>query len=195
MSGSGINLKKNFYCFSQSARHGLHIGRSENMAAVVRLLPSIRPQMASLTRPLLIFQPALCGYNLKKSSRGKKWCREKGVFRRQRHGSLAEITAKYSLNNRFPNTSSGEVVCRCSPGAHQQWVSEFSCQYYMFEIFDTHWTLPYPSLGKAVLPLHTPLHIFTRLCFLPPCAPPLSSMCRGQSQIYNNCQSQGWQIN
>ncbi|KAI9535441.1 hypothetical protein NQZ68_002995 [Dissostichus eleginoides] len=31
------------------------------MAAVVRLLPSIRPQMASLTSPLLIFQPALCG--------------------------------------------------------------------------------------------------------------------------------------
>lgn len=35
-------------------------------------------------------------------------------------GRLAKIVAKHSPNNRFPNTSSGEVGCRCSPGAHQQ---------------------------------------------------------------------------
>ena len=48
---------------------------------------------------------------------------------------LAEVTAKYSPNSGFPNTSSGEVGGRCSPGAHQRRVSEFSCQYCIFEIF------------------------------------------------------------
>lgn len=95
------------------------------MAAVVRLLPSIRPQMASLTRPLLIFQRALCGHHLEKSSRGKNWWGGRVLLRSQRQGRLAKIAAKYSLNNRFPNTSSGEVGWKCSPGAHQQWVSEW----------------------------------------------------------------------
>lgn len=40
MFGSG---KKNFSRFSDSARHGSHIRISENMAATVRLLQSIRP--------------------------------------------------------------------------------------------------------------------------------------------------------
>lgn len=55
-----------------------------------------------------------------------------------------------------------------------------------------------PPTFTPVLTLHTPLHIFACL-FFPPrppfSAPPASSVCWGQSQIYNNCQSQGWQIN
>lgn len=46
----------------------------------------------------------------------------------------------------------------------------------------------------TVLPLHAPFHILTRLSFLP-LLPFFSSVHWGQSQIYNNCQSQGWQIN
>lgn len=38
---------------------------------VARLLLSIRPQMASLTSPVLILQCALCGLHLKKRSRGR----------------------------------------------------------------------------------------------------------------------------
>lgn len=49
------------------------------MAAVVRLLPSIRPQMASLTPPLLIFQRALCGHHLEKSI-GEETGEEEGCF-------------------------------------------------------------------------------------------------------------------
>lgn len=51
------------------------------MAAVVRLLPSIRPQMASLTPPLLIFQCALCGHHLEKEKAVvKKIGDEEGCF-------------------------------------------------------------------------------------------------------------------
>lgn len=51
------------------------------------------------------------------------------------------------------------------------------------------------SLVNAILSLHTPLHTFPRVSFLPPPTPPLPLVCKGKSQIYNNCQSQGWQIN
>lgn len=108
-----------------------------------------------------------------KKAAGKKLVRRKGAFWRKGQGRLAKITGKYSPNNLFPNTSSGEVGCRCSPGAHQQWVNEFSCQICTFEISDSHSPLPYPSLVNAVLPLHTPLHIFTRLSFPPPLYPSL----------------------
>lgn len=56
-------------------------------------------------------------------------------FEEREPARLAEITAKYSPNSGFPNTSSGEVGGRCSPGAHQRRVSEFSCQYCVLEIF------------------------------------------------------------
>lgn len=153
------------------------------MAALVCLLPSIRPQMASLTPALLIFQCALCVHHLEKCSRvgGKKekkrkMVSRKGAFRRD----VSLNRCQNSPNNRFPDTSSGEVGCRCSPAAHQQRVNETSCQYRMFEISDTRSPLPYPSLVNAILPLHTPLRIFTRLSFPPPpSAPPvLPSVCR-----------------
>lgn len=57
----------------------LHVVISENMAAVVRLLPSIRTQMASLTWPLLIFQDALCSHHLETGIRNKL-LRTKGPF-------------------------------------------------------------------------------------------------------------------
>lgn len=56
-----------------------HVVISENMAAVVRLLPSIRAQMASLTWPLLIFQHALCSHHLETGIRNKL-LRTKGPF-------------------------------------------------------------------------------------------------------------------
>lgn len=49
----------------------LHGVISENMAAVGRLLPSVRTQMASLTWPLLIFQHALCSHHLETGIRNK----------------------------------------------------------------------------------------------------------------------------
>lgn len=101
----------------------------------------------------------------------KKLVMRKGVFfLRKGQGRLAKIAAKYSPNSRFPNTSSGEVDCRCSPGAHQQWVSEWVLLsiLYVWNFWHTHSPLRYPSLINAVLPLHTPLHIFTCLSFLPP---------------------------
>lgn len=134
------------------------------MAAVVRLLPSIRPQMASLTPPLLIFQHALCGHHLEKRAVGGKNGEEERCFekKRRRGRGWLKLAAKHSPNNRFPNTSSGEVGWTGSPGVHQQWVS------YLVNIiclkFLTRSPLPHPSLVNAVLPLRTPLHIFT----LPP---------------------------
>ncbi len=71
------------------------------MAAVVRLLPSIRPQMASLTPPLLIFQRALCGHHLEKSSREKIGEEEGCLLKKGSREGLAKITAKHSPNNRF----------------------------------------------------------------------------------------------
>lgn len=50
------------------------------MAAAVRLLPSIRPQMASLTPQLLIFQCALCGHHLEKESSGGEIGEEDGAL-------------------------------------------------------------------------------------------------------------------
>lgn len=99
----------------------------------------------------------------------------------KKRAEKAKITAKYSPSNRFRNTSFGEVDYRCSPGTHQQRVSEFSCQYSMFDIFDTRSPLSYPSLVNAVLPLHTPLHIFTRLSFLHP--PPLPSLPCAEARV------------
>lgn len=110
---------------------------------MVRLLPSIRPQMASLTPPLLIFQCALCGHHLEKGS-GKKWWGVWVVFEeRGREGWLR--------------------LARCTSA-----VNEFSCQYCMFEIFDTrsHLTSPtfmpsslftLPSISLPISPFY-PLH-------------------------------------
>lgn len=114
---------------SESARRGLHVGRSENMAAVVRLLPSIRPQMASLIPPPppLISQHALRGQHLETKSiaKKKKTLSEEVFFAfllPRGRARLAEITGKYSPNNRFSNTSSGQVGCRRGPGARQRQV-------------------------------------------------------------------------
>lgn len=126
----------------------------------------------------------------------EKLVKRKGAFKKEGQRRLAKNHCQTFSNNRFPNTLSEGVGCRCNPGVHQQRVSEFSCQYRMFEIFEARSPYLAPSLVNAILPLHTPLHIFTRLSFPPPSStPPFSSVCRGQSQIYNNCQSQGWQIN
>lgn len=163
--------KKNFSCFPESARHGFHTGRSENMAAVVRLLPSIRPQMASLTPPLLIFQRALCGHHLEKRGRGKNWWRGRVLLKRRGAAKVSKkIAAKHSPNNRFPNTLSEGVGCRCNPGVQQQRASEFSCQYPMFEISEAHSPLPCPP------PLLMPSSLFTLLfiSLLVPLPPPLS---------------------
>lgn len=191
-----LTFKKNFSCFSKSARHGLHIGWSENMAAVVRLLPSIRPQMASLTPALLIFQHALCGHHLEKSCR-EKLVKRKGAFRRKGQGeagwlkSLKNILLTIGFQTHHLEKWAVDAV---QVHTSSEWVS--SLVNIMCLKFLTRSPLPYPSLVNAVLPLHTPLHIFTCLSFLsPPSTHHLPSVCRGQTQIYNNCQSQGWQIN
>lgn len=152
--------KKNFSCFSECAKHGLHIGRSENMAAVVRLLPSIRPQMASLTPPLLIFQCALWGNHPEKSSR-EKMVKRQGAF-------WEKSLPKFSLTIGFQThhlerwASDGVQVHTSS-----EWVSSL-VNTVCLKFFDTRSPLPYPSLVNVILPLHTPLHIFTHLSFLPP---------------------------
>lgn len=78
-----------------------------------------------------------------------------------------KIAAKHSPNNRFPNTLSEGVGCRCNPGVQQQRASEFSCQYRMFEIFEARSPLPCPP------PLLMPSSLFT-LLFISLLAPPLS---------------------
>ena len=160
------------------------------MAAVVRLLPSIRPQMASLTSPLLIFQPALCGYHLERKLREQKLVKRKGDFWYKREGwlkTLPNILLTIGFQTHHLERWAVDAV---QVHASSEWVL---LSISMFEISDTCSPLPYPSAANAVHPRHTPLHIFTRLSF--PSPPPVPCVCRGKSQIYNNCQSQGWQIN
>lgn len=127
------------------------------MAAVVRLLPSIRPQMASLTPPLLIFQ---WGNHPEKSSR-EKMVKRQGAF-------WEKSLPKFSLTIGFQThhlerwASDGVQVHTSS-----EWVSSL-VNTVCLKFFDTRSPLPYPSLVNVILPLHTPLHIFTHLPFLPP---------------------------
>lgn len=178
-SGCSINSEKNFSCFSESARHGSHIGRSENMAAVVRLLPSIRPQMASLTPPLLIFQRALRGHHLekkKKNSRGKKkrWGGRVLFFffffflkRGGRRGwlkSLPNILLTVGFQTHHLERWAGDVVQVHTSG---EWVSSL-VNIVCLKFSDTRSPLPYPSLVNAVLPLHTPPpYLYPSLLSLP----------------------------
>lgn len=154
---------------------GLQVVISENMAAVIRLLPSIRTQMASLTWPLLIFQHALCSHHLETGIRNKL-LRTKGPFSIKRQGGGVKVSRVHIW---------GECV--------------LPAMLYILEFLPNTHLSSYPAHMYAIVFLHVP-------CISPlvsgfststpaPLRPPTSSMCWGQSQIYNNCQSQGWQIN
>lgn len=133
------------------------------MAAVVRLLPSIRPQMASLTPARLIFQHALCDHHLEKSCRGKKWWRGRVLLeergRRRLAGGLRFLKNILLTIGFQTHRLEKWAVDAVQVHTSSEWVSSpvnIICLKFL-----TRSPLPYPSLVIAVLPPHTPLHIFT----------------------------------
>lgn len=149
----------------------LHAVIPENMAAGARLLPSIRTQMASLTWPLLIFQHALCSHHLETAIRNKL-LRTRGpscIRRRVGRVKVSQVCVR------------GECVLPAT--------------LHILDFLPSTPPSSSPAHTDALLFLHVPRISALVSGFSNPSSSPSSSTCWGQSQIYNNCQSQGWQIN
>lgn len=128
------------------------------------------PKWLHLTWPLLILQHALCGHHLE-TGITNKLLRTKGPFCIKKQGGGVK-------------DSQVHIRGRCVLPVILYYFSFYRAPTPVFPC--PHSCHPLPSRS---------LYLHSSVVPSPPCTPPSSSMCWGQSQIYNNCQSQGWQIN